>query len=189
MLLRTKDQGSNIHNLNYTNISNLSTEVNADSDLKVSNWGDKKQESLDKFNWSSLVGRDYKNVFQLHNFNNPTFRSPSYLSDRKPAVLVRSEYNASPGNFVSLEYVPLSSLSAIPADTSLTSLNQKSIEQKHYGYGEDSENYFQLRRFDEGTGDYTLDQLSANINNIDVLVRDRSSGQLRELKYAALSSF
>ena len=47
----------------------------------------------------------------------------------------------------------------------------------------------QLRRFEEGTGDYTLDQLSANINNIDVLVRDRSSGELRELKYAALSNF
>ena len=130
MLLRTKDQGSNIHNLNYTDISNLSTEVNADSDLKAPAWGDRKQESLDRFNWSSLVGRDYKNVFQLHNFNNPTFRSPSYLFDRKPAVLVRSDYGGI-GNFVSLEYVPLSALSAIPADTSLTSLNQKSIEQKH----------------------------------------------------------
>ena len=49
----------------------------------------------------------------------------------------------------------------------------------------------QLRRFEEGTGDYTLDELSANINNVDVLVRDRSSGELelRELKYAALSNF
>ena len=130
MLLRTKDQGSNIHNLNYTDIRNLCTEVIVDSDVKTTSWGDRKQESLDKFNWSSLVGQDYKNVLQLHNFNNPTFRSPSYLADRKPAVLVRSDYG-SVGNFVSLEYVPLSSLSAIPADTSLTSLNQKSIEQKH----------------------------------------------------------
>ena len=189
VLLRTKDQGANIHNLNYTDIRNLSAEVNVDSDLKATAWGDRKQESLDRFNWSSLVGQDYKNVLQLHNFNNPTFRSPSYLFDRKPAVLVRSDYSSTVGKFVSLEYVPLSALSAIPADTSLTSLNQKSIEQKHQGQGEDSENYLQLRRFDEGTGDYTLDQLSANINNIDVLVRDRSSGELRELKYAALSNF
>ena len=118
--------------MNYTDISNLCTEVNVDSDVKAIAWGDRKQESLDKFNWSSLVGQDYKNVFQLHNFNKPVFRSPSYLFDRKPAVLVRSEYNFSgPVGTVSLEYVPLSSLSAIPADTSLTSLNQKSIEQKH----------------------------------------------------------
>ena len=47
----------------------------------------------------------------------------------------------------------------------------------------------QLRRFEEGTGDYTLAQLSANRSNLDVLVRDRSSGQIRELKYAALSNF
>ena len=132
MLLRTKDQGSNIHNLNYTDISNLCTEVNADSDVKAIAWSDRKQESLDKFNWSTLVGRDYKNVFQLHNFNNPVFRSPSFLSNRKPAILVRSDYSgAGVGKYVTLEYVPLSALSAIPADTSLTSLNQKSIEQKH----------------------------------------------------------
>ena len=192
VLLRTKDQGSNIHNLNYTDIRNLCTEVSVDSDLDPLVWGDRKQESLDKFNWSALVGKDGKNVLQLHNFNKPVFRSPSYLSNRQPAVLVRSDYPGGivgVGRYVSLEYVPLSALSAIPADTSLTSLNQKSIEYKHQGYGEDSENYFQLRRFDEGTGDYTLDQLSANINNIDVLVRDRSSGELRELKYAALSNF
>ena len=190
VLLRTKDQGSNIHNLNYTDIRNLGTEVNADSELSPLAWGDKQQESLDRFNWSSLAGRDYKNVFQLHNFNKPVFRSPSYLAGRKPAVLVRSDFSSNGiGSYVSLEYVPLSSLSATPPDTSLTSLNQKSIEHKHQGQGEDSENYFQLRRFEEGTGDYTLDQLSANINNIDVLVRDRSSGQLRELKYATLNNF
>ena len=47
----------------------------------------------------------------------------------------------------------------------------------------------QLRRFEEGTGDYTLAQLSANRSNLDVLVRDRSSGQIRELKYATLQNF
>ena len=130
MLLRTKDQGANIHNLNYTDIRNLSTEMYADSEIGAIDFGEGKRESLDRFNWSSPFTK-FKNVFQLHNFNNPVFRSPSYLSNRKPAVLVRSDYDASPGNFVSLEYVPLSALSAIPADTSLTSLNQKSIEQKH----------------------------------------------------------
>lgn len=189
VLLRTKDQGANIHNLNYTNIGNLSTEVNADSELNASDWGDRLQESLDRFNWSSLVGRDYKNVFQLHNFNDPVFRSPSYLAGNKPAVLVRSDFGSGLGRYVALEYVPLSTLSAIPPDTDLTALNQKSIEQKHQGYGEDSLNYLQLRRFEEGTGDYTLAQLSANRSNLDVLVRDRSSGQIRELKYATLQNF
>ena len=132
MLLRTKDQGSNIHNLNYTDIRNLSTEMYADSEIGASERGDGLHESLDRLNLSSELGfgRYFKNVFQLHNFNNPTFRSPSYLSGRKPAILVRSEYSGI-GSFISLEYVPLSALSAIPADTSLTSLNQKSIEQKH----------------------------------------------------------
>lgn len=131
MLLRTLDQGANIHNLNYVDLSLLSAEVNVDSDIPRYAWGDKTQESIDKFNWRSLVGRDYKNVFQLHNFNNPVFRSPSYLAGNKPAVLVRSAFGGGTGNYISLEYVPLSALSAVPADTELTSLNQKSIEQKH----------------------------------------------------------
>lgn len=133
MLLRTLDQGANIHNLNYVDISLLSTEVNVDNDLPIQAWGGRKQESLDRFNWSSLVGKDYKNVFQLHHFNDPVFRSPSYLAGRRPAVLVRSDFNweTGIGRYISLEYVPLSALSAVPADTELTSLNQKSIEQKH----------------------------------------------------------
>lgn len=122
MLLRTKDQGANIHNLNYTDITNLSTEINADSDLPATAWGHKIQESVDKYNWSSLIGKDYKNVIQLHKFDNPPIVNPVDLATSKPTVLVRSEYNDGGGliDLVELKYVPLSSLSAIPNDTDIS---------------------------------------------------------------------
>ena len=136
-----------------------------------------------------------KKFVQLYNFDQPgdLVLSVDKYTRRLPEgykLVVRHEKSGDADNDIEVEYADLSiDVQNISADTSLTSLNQKSIEQKHYGQGEDSENYFQLRRFEEGTGDYTLDQLSANRSNIDVLVRDRSSGQLRELKYATLNNF
>ena len=143
-----------------------------------------------------------KKFVQLYNFDQPgdLVLSVDKYTKRLPEgykLVVRHEKSGDVGNDIEVEYADLSidvqnisvDVQNISADTSLTSLNQKSIEQKHYGQGEDSQNYFQLRRFEDGTGDYTLDQLSANSSNLDVLVRDRSSGQLRELKYAALNNF
>lgn len=143
-----------------------------------------------------------KKFVQLYNFDQPSdlVLSIDKYTKRLPEgykLVVRHQKSGDAENDIEVEYADLSidvqnisvDVQNISADTSLTSLNQKSIEQKHQGTGEDSENYFQLRRFEEGTGDYTLDQLSANRSNIDVLVRDRSSGQIRELKYATLQNF
>lgn len=163
-------------NLRYLDLSALSSDCCADSDVPATAWGDRSQESLDKIpTWHSLVGKDYHNIYQLHNFNNPPFVNPSDLASSKPTVLVRSEYGAGVGKFIELKYVPLSTLSSLPMDSEITRINQKSLETKH----ENGENWNQLYKFDSPETLTAKEDIDASLVPVRV-----SSGNGATLKYA-----
>lgn len=177
ILLRCKETGiPALNNLQYIDLSALSGDCCADSDVPMEAWGTRSQKSLDKIpHWASLVGQDYYNIYQLHNWNQPEIVTPSDLASSEPTVLTRTVDSF---NNMELKYVPLSTLSSLPMDTDISHLSQKSLETKH----QNGENWNQLYQFDNPTT-----ATDSEAKNGLFPVRVSSNGQTT-LKYASLSS-
>ena len=135
-------------------------------------------------------------VYQLYNFDKDTTTGKDELSAYKPAVLVRKI----DGNYHTLEYVALSSLSSVhcSADSEIADLSSIGV------LSNDNGKVYELYNFDKMSSDidakiWTLGDLDSekhgktgklidtktkNLLSVDILVRDNST---KQLKYMNLS--
>ena len=178
------------HTLEYVALSALSgTSCSADSEI----------ESL---NLSSIAVANTEGdgkAYQLYNFDKDTTIGKDELSAYKPAVLVR-KIN---GNDHTLEYVALSDVSSgegtpCSADSEIQSLNLSSIGIVDNGHGK----VYELYNFDKTSSDINakiwtlgdidsdkhgktgklIDTTTKNLLSVDILVRDNSTKQLKQMK-------
>ena len=189
------DDGTNVHQILYVDLSSLSGSISVDSEVNQLNLS-----SIGKYTTDGISG--VYEIFNFHNLDNQVKLDDNHKANSD--IIIRTRSGSSDNKPAIVEYLPLSSLSAsgaekISVDTEIQN-QTSSIQLLSTQVGE----WYQLYNFDKKNADidakiWTLgdldnekhgktgkliDPVTKNLLSVDILVRDNST---KQLKYMNLS--